>query len=1170
MSDSGSEENDFVFKNNQDFDQAQEKIQAQISNEQNLKKLGNICKSFYNNLQDNDFFGEKFSWKTYSEIEPIKLKISSTESSTEMSHGICNIIKPNGKLYHKILLALSSIILEVDNLLPDNGDSIYQSLGGLSIYGEEVDDNLDESKIYPDIQISRMLSYLNEIKVKIDKLLTIGTNLFNQLLCIYGGEKQNKNYSTSYKNFTFSYAFEYLGKILSYFLAVDTVFSNNENLFSHWEIFRKTIYHCKMKSEYNMSEEQKKKLTNLQNHINSRIFQGTCYSQCLKIIYEKFSKAKDDRLPKFLKHFTSYLYERIKIIQASISSDSHNPIEIFQFISLFGLYQDMVGKKVESSLAKSVWGIQKKVWLIPIVGITDFEIFSFLRKRHPFKDKISYEPTNLKNCVQNEINNIKKNLAALINNYNIKVMRWTVKIEERFLNHKIFEKPNTNVNTLNENNGQKAQFILYGIRTAKYLRNLISTIIKSCIKYELGISIEVIISITSGLELIKVIQAELNKLLPMISIHVNIMNKALTNPLQDMIKKAGGIIETRYKETKTPVQQLYEDAYSAAKKFFDCIQAVQSRLRIVIERLCLNTLAYTIKPVFDEATVNRISGELEKIEIINQLSREIEKSCDCSFLYSSQVILETCYKSIYSDRPKRLYYFIMALNDIEKPLYNIKHKEKNGIELIKKFRENIYKEFESTFLMRVAQDIEENLNIQIHGEFIQGFNSAPYSDINLNNYLNIKNFRFFDKIICIRRYVEEYLNQKFYKLTVPDLSRVKTYQRMRVLGSHKFNLNFVDIILPEKSIENGKDILEVVRTLQTFSKTYTHNLNSQIFLEKINKNINISSFGIQQIINSLNIHGTGIINSILNKAYQVISKYVMNLFNKVLGDDYIVSIIRDECIYWEKEKAKIQYKYPLEKAKKARSKILSLDENKKTNSIDIIIQLITQIGNIVGLVRMIKTAVKEYNSKNVNILTCHDVNRFNDLSNQIDLEPKEESSNISPNTITNIKNALYDANKIFCDSINSLKQIGINESNYLEILVKAFGDNLTSEKVPKIKNFPFLIPPLTLSFSDNCINARDNILKLNKANKSEENAYIFDDGFILGICYLLKVCNLDKDFDNLSWFESVINDFKNQKGNKSQKDVGVDTLNDRQISSYLEQYELQYYTYTSASVLFYK
>ena len=418
--------------------------------------------------------------------------------------------------------------------------------------------------------------------------------------------------------------------------------------------------------------------------------------------------------------------------------------------------------------------------------------------------------------------------------------------------------------------------------------------------------------------------------------------------------------------------------------------------------------------------------------------------------------------------------------------------------------------------------------------------------------------------------MEEYLNQQFYKLTVLDLSRVKTYQRMRVLGSHKFNLNFVDIILPEKSIENGKDILEVVRTLQTFSKTYTHNLNSQIFLEKINKTNYIFSFGIQQIINSLNIHGTGIINSILNKAYQVISKYVMNLFNKVLGDDYIVSIIRDECIYWEKEKAKIQYKYPLEKAKKARSKILSLDENKKTNSIDIIIQLITQIGNIVGLVRMIKTAVKEYNSKNVNILTCHDVNRFNDLSNQIDLEPKEESSNISPNTITNIKNALYDANKIFCDSINSLKQIGINESNYLEILVKAFGDNLTSEKVPKIKNFPFLIPPLTLSFSDNCINARDNILKLNKANKSEENAYIFDDGFILGICYLLKVCNLDKDFDNLSWFESVINDFKNQKGNKSQKDVGVDTLNDRQISSYLEQYELQYYTYTSASILFYK
>ena len=47
-------------------------------------------------------------------------------------------------------------------------------------------------------------------------------NLFNQLASLYG-EQKNKYYQTSYKFYTFDLTFDYLGKILSYFLAVDTI-----------------------------------------------------------------------------------------------------------------------------------------------------------------------------------------------------------------------------------------------------------------------------------------------------------------------------------------------------------------------------------------------------------------------------------------------------------------------------------------------------------------------------------------------------------------------------------------------------------------------------------------------------------------------------------------------------------------------------------------------------------------------------------------------------------------------------------------------------------------------------------------------------------------------------------------------------------------------------------
>ena len=217
----------------------------------------------------------------------------------------------------------------------------------------------------------------------------------------------------------------------------------------------------------------------------------------------------------------------------------------------------------------------------------------------------------------------------------------------------------------------------------------------------------------------------------------------------------------------------------------------------------------------------------------------------------------------------------------------------------------------------------------------------------------------------------------------------------------------------------------------------------------------------------------------------------------------------------------------------------------------------------------------DYNSQNVNLLTNNNINDYNQISQQISLQvdidptnPDNNSSNISSNLLNNIQNSLNDSNKMFCETINNLKQIGKNTINYLEILVSSFGDTLSSAKIPEMEMFSFLLPPLTISFIDNAINARDNLMK---KNKNEENAYFSDDGFMVGLCYLLKIFSCAKKFESLNWFPSVINYYKmkqNQKQKKDKNSYGVNTLNERQINSYKEQFELLFYTYTSATILF--
>ena len=1176
MSNSDSEDDDFNFQSAVNFDAQQEEKETMISNDHHFKILSEICDSFYDNLQKSDYFDHKSAWRTYSDIEPIKLKIESTETLP----GICDIIKPkNTNFYHKVLTAFGSIILEVDNLLPNIGTTNYESLYGLSVYGEEIDTGEEEKgNLDEEIQISRMLPYFNEILDKIYKLMSAAINLLNQLVALYG-ETYNKHYHTSYKFYNFDLPFDYLGKILSYFLAIDTIVSGNEFLNNNWDKYRTMFHQCKSNSsEFNMNDDQKKKLDKLIKKLNAPIFEHTCYKQCLKIILEKSGEFTPNgsginpiiKCPVFIHHFTTYITTKIKTLYSNLDklTESYEPMQLFQYLSLFGLYLRVCGNNSNSSVLKDVWHVQKKIASIHLVGISYFNIENFLNSFEEFNG-ISGDPQNVGRHVKSELNSLEKQLPFIINNYNYKILSWTTKIEALFSDSKTFSKnKNSNSATLIDNGNNKAKFIIEGLCHANYLHKKLSHILETHLNYSIQLTPELIDSLTSGFELIKVIESEFSKLMHFIGLNLNIINRALLDPIQNILKKVAEKAQKKYRDGKSSNEQLYKDALDGTTIFFNCSQAVQSEIRLVIEKLCLSTIK--AKEMLEENDYDLININLWKLELINQLSREIRRCCDCSFLYLYQNIFPTAFKFIYNDRPKRLYFFMMAINDIEIPLYYIKYKENNGIDLIKLLRKTTFETFENSFLKRLSKEIEDDLRIQVHSSFIEGLESAAYSDINLNSFLKIKNFKLFDKVIDIRRYIEEDLNMSFYKLTTLNLNNWQTYQQMRVLAKHKYGLNLHEVYLPNQNLEQGKDILEIIRNLPKFTKNYIHNMHSQIFIEIPKESSYINIIGVQQIINSLYTHGKGIINSIINKAFGYISKTVKVLL-EILFDDYILSLIKDEKTFWETNKATIKYNYPLKRAADLRQKILNLDENKKNNFITKSIQCITQIGNAVALARCIRTALMDYNSQNVNLLTSYNINDFNILVNQISLQvesdPVNVNSHVSPNMLSNTQYSLNDSNQIFCDTINSLKQTGENELNYLEVLVTAFAGSLSPEKIPDIDLFAFLLPPLTLTFIDTALNAKSN---LEKNKKNEETQYFSDDGFMIGVCYLLKLFCADKKFESLSWFPSVIEEYKkqqiNRKSNKSSH--GVNTLDIIQINSYLEQFELQYFTYTSASILF--
>jgi WASH complex subunit 7 len=69
-----------------------------------------------------------------------------------------------------------------------------------------------------------------------------------------------------------------------------------------------------------------------------------------------------------------------------------------------------------------------------------------------------------------------------------------------------------------------------------------------------------------------------------------------------------------------------------------------------------------------------------------------------------------------------------------------------------------------------------------------------------------------------------------------------------------------------------------------------------------------------------------------------------------------------------------------------------------------------------------------------------------------------------------------------------------------------------------LKLFYLIVPPLCLSYIDHLQKGKE---KLTSKNKNV-GGFISDDGFPLGIAYMLKILGQTDKFSGLNWFESMV------------------------------------------------
>ena len=111
--------------------------------------------------------------------------------------------------------------------------------------------------------------------------------------------------------------------------------------------------------------------------------------------------------------------------------------------------------------------------------------------------------------------------------------------------------------------------------------------------------------------------------------------------------------------------------------------------------------------------------------------------------------------------------------------------------------------------------------------------------------------------------------------------------------------------------------------------------------------------------------------------------------------------------------------------------------------------------------------------------------------------------------------------------------------------------------------------PKTINFVENLQKGKDKVTK-----KRQIDTFIFDDGFAVGLAYLLKILGQDKRFGSLNWFESIEQNLRNEEDNilKTRhmvEEVDVEReINLKKIRTSGEEYTLLYYSFNAAQIFF--
>lgn len=948
----------------------------------------------------------------------------------------------------------------------------------------------------------------------------------------------------------FDAIFQYLGQLSVTLLNIEEVLVNQSTLRRDFVNYRRTFDIVATKSnDFNVQASHQTKVRLLQQlhiQIEKEIIDGKIFRHFTDTILSASTQAPSGTAT-FCDHLSIYIKNGIQFYESENNplKDDKKWLAINALMSIYFRISD----KDERRLYKAASDAQKRVNIlyVHLRGNCTICMDKFLSKHLP---KSKLDRKSIEQLILSRENMIKISLSEKVSQISTRVNVWMLEFDECVKDTE--EATSDLIDCLQ----RQAKVINEGLELAHQStclaknhihQHLISS--KAMTKSNL-IALCKLVSILKGIELL--FARRKSELITILSRSTQYYSYHILDSLTATKKRLIAEVK-KYSEKKL-------DVLSAIILASNCIHGPI----LTSERQILASLCFSISNLsMSEAEITKVFAGFKKIKTCAMVFRRLEDWTRCEFMFFTRSLFGIYYNHCATHELDSLFefkYFFRSFTEFFPVIDNaFRYDETSKRTMMKNLQDEIMQQVKTEYIGKLCANLETKLRLQVHSELqLDDQNPFRKGGIDFLPLMAAEPFRLFDQTISIREEVENYLNQLAYNMSTIALHDWRTYESMLGLARHVYGMEFLLSQLPTQTLEQGLDVLEITRNIHIFVSRYLYNLGNQMFIEKSSENKHLNVLLIRHIANSIKTHGFGIINTAVNFTYQFL-KRKLSSFSQFLFEDPIKSrLVKDLKHFRETKDGKFSYERADYLVKGVRKMGLTPEGYSFLDRFRI---LITEIGNALGFVRMLRSGALHCSSNAIAFVPDLDELGTVSFKNMV-IEDGLGAECL--HSAENLDLVLTTLNRNFSEA-----------TDYFSLLVQVFQSNLRNNTDSNhLRNFYIILPALTINYVENSILNKEKIVRKNKTDAS-----FTDDGFPMGVAYILKLLDQHMDFDSLQWFSSVNDNINKEREaasgsrNSNATTFGPDksqtkALTEKRLCVRQKEFDLLRYSLTSCRILF--